>query len=194
MKKLLMTLGLIVSVGAVCQSPSSSSSSTKETYTTSVSTDDVNSESSITRSSGSYDFDARFDKKKYESVKELIIDELGTSHLQVKGKTHTWVKEKNGREFFSCRLTNNDLHLNLNLKVADDEFSDMIDALGEDLRFLIQKHDSNKWTPSTPSTPQPPNNPNSIDPQMVQNELRQAELELDRTQKRVDMLRKKKNQ
>ncbi|MFK7951516.1 MAG: hypothetical protein AB8B73_01620 [Ekhidna sp.] len=190
MKKVLIICSLIVSVAAFSQASSSSVSRSRETSTTTVSTDDVNSRSSITRSSESYDFDAKFDKKKYEEVKELIIDQLGTNNLQVKGKTYFWNQEKSGREYFSCKLTNNELNLTLNLEVASSGFADDIDELGGDLRDVIQKHKAHTWTPMTPATPQ---NPNSTDPQLIENELAQAELELELARKRVERLKKKKD-
>lgn len=190
MKKLIMTLGLIVSIEAICQTTNSSNSSSKETSITSVSTDDVSSRSSITRSKGSYAFDAKYDKKKYEGVKELLLDQLGTSYLQVNGKTHTWSKEVNGKEFFSCSLTNRELHLNLNLMVSSYDFADQIEELGDDLRDLIQMHEPHSHTPHTPATP---HNPNSTDPQLIDNEIRQAELALERAQENLARLKKKKN-
>lgn len=188
MKKVLIICSLIVSGVVFSQASSSSVSRSRETSTTTVSTDDTNSRSSITRSSESYDFDAKFDKKKYEEVKDLLIEQLGTNNLQVRGKIYTWNKEKSGKEYFSCKLTSNELNLTLNLEVTGSGFADDIDELGDDLRDVIQKHKANAWTPTPPSTPY---NPNSRDPQL--DELAQAELELELARKRVEKLKKKKD-
>lgn len=188
MKNSLITLCLVAVLAAYGQTTTSSKS------TVSVSTDDINSRSSITRSKGSYEFDASFDKDKYEAVRDLLVDDLGTDNLEVKGKTYHWSRKKGDREFFTCKLETRELQLSLNTEVASYAFEDQIDALGDDLRDLIQKHEKMAWMKPTPPTPPtPPQNPNSQDPQLVRDELKQAEMELERARRRVERLKKKQN-
>lgn len=187
MQKLLITLGLIVSIGAIAQTTSSS----KETSKTKSSFSSTNSESSITRSKESYQFDAEYSKEKNEAVLELLLDRLGTSYLEVRGRVHNWAKEKGGKEFFSCRLEEGEVRLRLDKQTASDDFYDLIDELGDDLRDLVQAQKPNTWAPLTPMTPQPPSNPNSADPQSYQEQLRQAERELARAQRNLEQLKKK---
>lgn len=192
MQRILITLGLIVSIGAIAQT----SSSSKETSKTRSSFNSTSAESSITRSKESYRFDAAYDKEKNEAVRELLTDRLGTSYLEVRGGTYEWAKERSGKEFFSCVLRDKQLHLSLNREMASDDFYDLIDELGDDLRDLIQGHTPLTWTPRTPKTPMTPStpsNPNSADPQLYEDELRQAERELARAQRNLERLKKKKN-
>ncbi|MEO9870034.1 hypothetical protein [Ekhidna sp.] len=191
MKKLLMILGLIASVAIVAQTTSES----KETSRTTSSSNSISSESSITHSSKSYMFDARFDKRKNSQLRAILIDRLGSDDLRKQGDIYEWSKESKGRIFFSCRLSDRRLNLNLNREVASDDFYDLIDELGDDLRDIVQSHTPHTWapfTPEPPSQPQPPSNPNSTDPQLIDQELREAERELARAQRNVERLKKKK--
>ncbi|MEO9483789.1 MAG: hypothetical protein ABJG47_10105 [Ekhidna sp.] len=188
MKKLTMTLALIAAIGAFAQSTSSSKSTSRTT--TSGST--ISSESSITRSSDSYQFEARFDEDKHSEVRRILQERLSPSYLTDVGSAYEWEREVGGRTYFNCRLTENKLRLSLNLELSSDDFYDLIDELGDDLRDIIQKHETQTWTPMIPSSPSPPANPNSTDPQLLDQELREAERELARAQRNVERLRKKK--
>ena len=185
MKNSLFILGLCVCIVSLAQT-----SSSRKTFKTKSSSDGTSSESSITRSEEFYEFEARYDREKNEAVKELLLDRLGSSYLEVRGKTYEWTKEKGGREFFSCLLENKEVYLRLNTEVASDDFYDLIDELGDDLRDLVQAHKPYSWAPMTPMTPQPPN-PNSTDPQLYEEQLRQAERELARAQRNLERLKKK---
>lgn len=186
MRKLVLTIGLLVTLGAVAQTTSSS----KETSRTTTSGKGISAETSVTRSSGTYKFEAKFKKEKYEAVKELIIDRLESSNLEVNGNSYRWGKKNSEMEYFICELSGRELYLSLDREVASDDFYELIDELGDELRILIQNHTSLTWTPSTP---QSPSNPNSTDPQLVMNELRQAELELERARRNVERLKKKQD-
>lgn len=185
MRKLFILFVLTSGFWACAQTTSSS----KETSRTSTSSNKTSSESSITRSGNSYQFDARFDEDKFDNIQRLLQNRLSPNYLSKKGRAYEWEREVGGRIYFSCKLTSNELHLNLNREVSSDDFFDLIDELGDDLRDVIQTHTSHEWSPQTPTPPRTPANPNSIDPQQ---ELRDAERELARAKRKVERLKKSK--
>lgn len=187
MRKLLITLGLIVSIGAEAQT--TSTTSTKESSRTTSSVDGISNESSVTRSTEYYKFDARYEETKNEAVRDLLIDRLGTNYLIVHDDTFLWKRGTGSIGFFSCLLSGNQLRLSLNRSVASEDFYDLVNELGKDLTKLVQKHQSHKFTMKDAGEA---SNPNSLDPQRFSQDLREAEQEFERARQNLERLRKKK--
>lgn len=186
MRNSLITLGLIVFFNTAAQT-----TSTKESSRTTSSVDGVSNESSVTRSTEYYKFDARYQEIKNEVVRDLLTDRLGTSYLTVHDDTFLWKRGKGSTGFFSCLLSENELHLKLNRSMASEDFYDLVNELGDDLTRLIQTHQSPQFTMIDAGSVY---NPNSQDPQLLTQELVEAEREFERAKRNLERVQQKKKQ
>lgn len=126
--------------------PKTTSSSTKKSnsYAFSFDTDDKkdNSSISIKRNDDIYKFRAKFHESKFESLKKLLLNQLGDKNLTVSEDLHKWLKIKNGEKIYECKLTEDRLKIYVDKEYASANTIATMNDFGEVLKHTISGSDS----------------------------------------------------
>jgi len=176
-----LTLALIISLSfnlnaqTTPEPPKPPKTTTGTSYSISIDNDDdqtSNSSVSISISDDSYKFRASYHKSKNESVKAILLNELGKGNLSVKGNTYLWTNSKNSNEIFECKLTKGHLRMFLDTEIASKAFTEKINRLGNELKYLISGTSAEKETEKAEAR--------------AQRELERAERELARAKREAE--------
>ncbi len=152
MRKLIIIL--VISIAIIGNAYSQSTPETPEppkttkgiSYSLNFDSDDDNYNSSIyiKRNDNVYKFNAKFDKSKTNTVKDLLLNKLDKRELTIDGDTYLWKKMSEGEEVFRCKLTNGRLKIFVDKEYLSKKFSYMIDEFGTVLKDAISGEDSKK--------------------------------------------------
>lgn len=93
---------------------------------------------SISHTDEDYSIKARFDKARYNNVKQYLLKTLGNDGLTTKGNTMFW---SHGSDAFECKLSNTNLRLHMDFNGTSETFAERIKALGKNLKYAISGGD-----------------------------------------------------
>lgn len=115
-------------------------------YSLTFDTDDASDNSSvyIKRNDNVYKFNAKFDERKTNAIKDLLLSKLNKRELTIDGDTYLWKRMNDGEEVFRCKLTDGRLKIFVDKEYVSQKFNDMIDAFGVVLKDAISGEDSEK--------------------------------------------------
>lgn len=129
MQNLIKLLVILFLVGSVNAQTTPEPPRAPKTYSSSHS-----SSVSISKSDDDYRFKARFHKSRYEALKNLLIEELGTKDLKKDGTSFSWNAKGDS---FTCDLSKTKLRMYLDYNSSNSAFINKIEELGNQLKYAI---------------------------------------------------------
>jgi len=124
----------------------SSSTTKSNSYSFSFDTDvkEGNSSVSIKNNDNIYKFSAKFHESKFESLRKLLLNQLGDKNLTVSEDLYKWLKIKNGEKIYECKLTEDRLKIYVDKEYASANIIAMMNDFGAVLKDAISGTDSKK--------------------------------------------------
>lgn len=132
--KTLLALLLVSNLNAQTASPEPPQPPT----TPSTQTSSYSSSISVSQTDEDYKIKAKFNKARFNDVKDYLVKQLGKDGLKVNGNTYSW---SHGSDAFECKLTKTSLRLHMDFDATSKTYADHVKSIGKTIKYVISGGD-----------------------------------------------------